>query len=96
MQLFSAVPNRSALDAIGATDCGIFRPQLVFDDADSSSGDFRDLHWIGEREPQCFTMVPPILGGLAIDVPQSTNPMSSGFLFLYVPLCSIILWDDDP
>lgn len=35
VQLFSAVPNRSALDAIGATDCGIFRPQLVFDDADS-------------------------------------------------------------
>lgn len=35
VELFSAVPNRSALDAIGATDCGIFRPQLVFDDADS-------------------------------------------------------------
>ena len=47
VQLFSAVPNRSALDAIGATDCGIFRPQLVFDDADSSSGEFRDVQWIG-------------------------------------------------
>ena len=34
VHLLSALPNRTALDAIGATDCGIFGPQLVFDEED--------------------------------------------------------------
>ncbi|CAE7713121.1 unnamed protein product, partial [Symbiodinium sp. KB8] len=34
VEILSALPNRTALDAIGATDCGIFRPQRVFDEGD--------------------------------------------------------------
>ncbi|CAK9036628.1 unnamed protein product [Durusdinium trenchii] len=34
VHLLSALPNRSALEQMGATDCGILRPQLVFDKAD--------------------------------------------------------------
>ncbi|CAE7274938.1 unnamed protein product [Symbiodinium sp. CCMP2592] len=34
VEILSALPNRTALDGIGATDCGIFRPQMVFDEQD--------------------------------------------------------------
>ena len=34
VEILSALPNRTALDAIGVTDCGIFRPQRVFDEQD--------------------------------------------------------------
>ena len=34
VQLFSALPNRTALELIGATDCGILTPQQVFDASD--------------------------------------------------------------